>query len=570
MTASVDPKVLEEYVLTANSGKYKSWDEINSKFPELKGYDSKVLEEYVTTANSGKYKSWDEINSKFPEFKLGSTPQPKPLAFGSELPFAPTPATQPTPLKPTPQAPVVVEQPKSETPFLKAYQEEQAVQNKRADERIGVQRQKLDLLNAENEIKKQRIEKIQRVKDLGDAGQKLVGEVEELSNIIKSGQYDQATYNIYTQKYNQLEDIQKQLQTESDEVSKLYEASSVMQAGLRNIDAKYQNVLKQQFDVGQKAKTALMQTRDNIVSSTGRIIETIGDIKFGLANTVIGMEDNDSKPSDIAAREIDNYAKELSKATDAVLPQEYKTYSPIADKFDGDKFLYFGMNSTAQLAPTIAAGIATGGAGAAMMGFTMEFGGLYDTFHEPIKKRYIEQGKSPEEAERLSDLEAGLMATGGATIIGQLDRFGASGMIDAFTKKALLKKYAKDALEGMAGKVGKDIAEQSMKKSLTQVVKDFGAGYGKAVLPEVIGEPVQELVGATEADVYDTLTGEDNFKESLGNKQTWIDAGNAGIGALLASSSGGIGAAYKNIANPTNYEMAMNVRDEDTACKRLR
>lgn len=63
----IDKSILEEYVATANSGKYKSFDEINAKFPELKGYDAGVLEEYVATANSGKYKSWDEINEKFPE-----------------------------------------------------------------------------------------------------------------------------------------------------------------------------------------------------------------------------------------------------------------------------------------------------------------------------------------------------------------------------------------------------------------------------------------------------------------------------------------------------------------------
>lgn len=63
----IDKSILEEYVATANSGKYKSFEEVNAKFPELKGYDAGVLEEYVATANSGKYKSFDEINEKFPE-----------------------------------------------------------------------------------------------------------------------------------------------------------------------------------------------------------------------------------------------------------------------------------------------------------------------------------------------------------------------------------------------------------------------------------------------------------------------------------------------------------------------
>ena len=62
-------ETLKRYVEVANSGKYKSWEEINAKFPELSSYDIEVLKEYVATANSGKYKSWEEINAKFPEFK---------------------------------------------------------------------------------------------------------------------------------------------------------------------------------------------------------------------------------------------------------------------------------------------------------------------------------------------------------------------------------------------------------------------------------------------------------------------------------------------------------------------
>lgn len=60
--------LLEEYVATANSGKYSSMKEVNDKFPEFKDFDKTALEEYVATTNSGKYKSLDEVNSKFPEF----------------------------------------------------------------------------------------------------------------------------------------------------------------------------------------------------------------------------------------------------------------------------------------------------------------------------------------------------------------------------------------------------------------------------------------------------------------------------------------------------------------------
>jgi hypothetical protein len=71
-------QVLKEYVATANSPKYNNdFAVINSKFPELKGYDPKVLQEYVATANSEKYNNdFDVINSKFPEF-FKSSPEKK-------------------------------------------------------------------------------------------------------------------------------------------------------------------------------------------------------------------------------------------------------------------------------------------------------------------------------------------------------------------------------------------------------------------------------------------------------------------------------------------------------------
>ena len=71
---------LQDYVATANSGKYKNWDEINSKFPEFNDFDKKVLQDYVATANSGKYKSYDEINSKFPELGLTQAVKKKEFA----------------------------------------------------------------------------------------------------------------------------------------------------------------------------------------------------------------------------------------------------------------------------------------------------------------------------------------------------------------------------------------------------------------------------------------------------------------------------------------------------------
>jgi hypothetical protein len=61
--------VLQQYAATAANPKYKGdWNVINSKFPELKGFDTKVLQQYAATAANPTYKGdWNVINSKFPE-----------------------------------------------------------------------------------------------------------------------------------------------------------------------------------------------------------------------------------------------------------------------------------------------------------------------------------------------------------------------------------------------------------------------------------------------------------------------------------------------------------------------
>ena len=74
MPEGIDRGLLEEYIATANSGKYKSMAEVHAKFPELKDYSPDLMEEYVATANSGKYKTLDEVNLKFPEFLTSAKP----------------------------------------------------------------------------------------------------------------------------------------------------------------------------------------------------------------------------------------------------------------------------------------------------------------------------------------------------------------------------------------------------------------------------------------------------------------------------------------------------------------
>ena len=64
----MNEQLLKDYVATANSGKYGSFDEVNAKFPEFNDVDPQILQDYVATVNSGNYSNYGEVNKKFPEF----------------------------------------------------------------------------------------------------------------------------------------------------------------------------------------------------------------------------------------------------------------------------------------------------------------------------------------------------------------------------------------------------------------------------------------------------------------------------------------------------------------------
>lgn len=349
-----------------------------------------------------------------------------------------------------------------------------------------------------------------------------------------------------------------------EKMKNLSENEKILSAGLRSVEQMQDSIYENNYGFGSMVKRGIGNTVANLVNSTGKIIETFGDLaaenSFATAYTPDAIKVEDNKLTDQLASDIDEYYKRINESVNRKVPKSFANYSPLSDKPSAAKLLDFGINAFAQLAPTVAAGITTGGLGAAAMGFTMEFGNVYDTFHDPIKQRYINQGLNEKEAEAKADLEAGLISTGVATIIGQLDKFGATEMISAASKKLLAKKITQDALIELGEKTGKEAAEAAVKKSLVKNLAEFAKGYGKAVLPETVTEPIQELVAPATADVYEAVTGDEVFEEGLGNKQTWINAGNAAVGAFMASSPMGVISGSAGVT-PQGYRKAVSMKD---------
>ena len=59
----MNEQLLKDYVATANSGKYGSFDEVNAKFPEFNDVDPQILQDYVATVNSGNYSNYGEVKN---------------------------------------------------------------------------------------------------------------------------------------------------------------------------------------------------------------------------------------------------------------------------------------------------------------------------------------------------------------------------------------------------------------------------------------------------------------------------------------------------------------------------
>lgn len=512
------------------------------------------------------------LNEKYPNGSKPTNPPPSPKSANFDWSQA-----------------TVLKQPKQEPVALQPFNEEQV--------KAGIAKSTTGI----NQPSDQVVSKIKVTATPGSKGDKAIKAVENQNRMDKYASQLESTYAMYgdleaqykplADKYQELEQVYQQtkdpviaqqlqelgnqLNPLADKMNAAIEGSKILEAGLRNAKQLDQINKEENFNFSKKGAAAIKSTANNLVNSTGKLIESIGDIAYNNyianANQAAGIEytpDDDNKITDQIARGIDEVYQELNAANMKKVPESYQKYSPLTDKPDADKLLYFGMNATAQLAPTVAMGVTTGGLGAAATGFTMEFGGMYDAFHEPIKQRYIKEGLSEKEAELKADQESALMAAGGGLVIAQLDRFGAMQLINSIGKKALVKKVTQDALVELGEKTGKEAAELAMKRSLTKNLAEFAKGYGKAVGGEALTEPIQELVPAAEQDIYNALTDTETFtKGGLGDKKTWIDAANAGIGALMASSPGGLAAGTSNIVNANSYQQIKSIAGEDQVAK---
>lgn len=578
--------LLEEYVATANNPEYNSdWGKINQKFPELKDYDPDLLQEYVATANNPEYKSdFNSINAKFPELfaekkKPTSTPSlPTGFGFSTTALGSGQSRTQPT-----------------NTPFISSASPSSTTGQ--PTKQLTPEQLKAAVGASIADVGKPDVPEIPKIELTATPGSKADKSIKATKNALKMDEYVQSlntasqSYEALMQEYAPLEEQMKaigvaiannptpeavaeyqalaeQAAPLVDKINSTIKGAKILEAGIRNRKQLDELNKEENYTVSKMGARGLESVYNNLVNSTGDLIESVGDIVYQNyiinANEASGIEttpDDDNKITDVIAQGIDKYYKQLNAETVKDIPESFQNYSPLTDKPEARKLLNFGINATAQLAPTVAAAVTTGGIGAVATGFAMEYGGMYDTFHDPIKQKYIEQGLSEKEAEVKADKESALMALAGTTIIAQLDRFGTMGLISSVSKKQLARKVALEALEELGERTGKEAAEAAMKKALTKNLVEFGKGFAKSVGQEVVTEPVQELVAPAMQDVYNTVGGETFESGGLGDSETWKNAGNAAVGALMASSPFGTVAGVQSIT-PSMYQNIKSITNE--------
>jgi len=450
----VDKKILEEYIATANSGKYSSLDEVNSKFPELKDYDNSLLEEYIATANSGKYSTLDEVNSKFPEF---FTPKKKDLTWSQDFgkAYESMPQGSPTKTKSVTTPSASTNQDEGFVGLLeKGLQLSNPVVsfglnkgNKASEKELKAEERFVNYTNAIGNINK-------RIESMSKAGEALVGEynglaqeMQSLNEVMQSKLRPQAEKTQASLRAKQVQDraalIEQELgqmksnyQTDVDRKNTLFKAALAQQAIVSN-------EVEGNFSLLQDFNRKLIGLS---VKSIGQAIEGIGDLTE-MARTQKSTDekitdDIGTKIASLGANVYDQAAKRIPESAQWDTEKGLAALTPM-------KTAVFATNAIASTMPSVFAALSGSKAATVTTSAVMNYGDAYST----ARQRGFAEDK------------AVLVAAAITPLVTALDQFGldevlkgSKGAFSQFVKTETLKRLAgkeltKDAIFAVTSKV---------------------------------------------------------------------------------------------------------------------
>jgi GNAT superfamily N-acetyltransferase len=568
----IDKTILEEYIATANSGKYKSMAEVHSKFPELKDFSPDLMEEYVATANSGKYKTIDEVNLKFPEFSDTSKKKASLPNFSQNLGDFTTPlqsgVQKPLDYKlPSPSKsvkPIDVGRPKNLAEFNKLYGTNYAnivtgeqvnpftaniktIEANKPLTAVEVMQKNNQVALERLEVKKAKIEKLKALKELKLQEPQLTQKAQELQEVIKN---ETLPYESRVTAQNELKGIADIFDNASLEVDQLNE--------LNEIDKTLTNRINSNETIRQKRLESEYNGFQNLVQSTEKALVKLPAQLANMSYAVMELGESITQPELATAKKqllrealkpIEDFADGL---TTQEIPENYKDW--FSGKMSGGKLAYLASEAIGQTLPTVAAGFLTGGFGAVATGSAMAFD----------ESRNILLGAG------LSQNQADAGALGLAVPLGLLEKYGISDIIAKPIGKKILAETAQEVIQ----KLGKELTETSAeeifkltKKSLGTTIKKYSAEVLGAAWKEPVTEMSQALVNELGKQAAEAYTGQDSNAD-----QTTLDylkeTGKSILSEGLSGALGGVGisavtSAFQSRTNPSAYDRALELKDQD-------
>jgi len=234
-------------------------------------------------------------------------------------------------------------------------------------------------------------------------------------------------------------------------------------------------------------------------------------------------------------------------------PENYKKI------FEGDfslgKLAYITTNAVSSTAPTVAAGLLTGGIGSVAAGAGLGF----------------EESKSIMKDAGLSDEQSDWAAMGLAIPIGLLEKYGADDVVRLLNGSGIRRQVASELAKKIAGKtLSREAIFLEAKKTFGEVIKSKTSKILKEGRNEALTEAAQGELQELTKQVVQEFTGVD--KDENMSTQDYVmqqltqRAEEAAGGFLGGTSMQGFGTAYSAIANkqefsPSAYTKAMEFAD---------
>jgi hypothetical protein len=356
------------------------------------------------------------------------------------------------------------------------------------------------------------------------------------------------------QEYNKVNEVAKPIEDRRNELYGNYQGYIDNQKVLFNELDKAEKMRQKGLEKEYSHLLNLTQSvgRDLVKTVTGmtRMGFTLNDLipNFGL---ITPEEEEAGKKALFEGLEATN--KFAEKLITQETPENYKKI------FEGDfslgKLAYITTNAVSSTAPTVAAGLLTGGIGSVAAGAGLGF----------------EESKSIMKDAGLSDEQSDWAAMGLAIPIGLLEKYGADDVVRLLNGSGIRKQVASELAKKIAGKtLSREAIFLEAKKTFGEVIKSKTGKILKEGRNEALTEAAQGELQELTKQVVQEFTGVDKDEnmstQDYVMQQLMQRAEEAAGGFLGGTSMQGAGVAFNAALNkqefsPSAYTKAMEFAD---------